>query len=663
MTVPQWQPVDFNGPITADEINQFNALHQAGIVYKDTSNYSDIFGNLITYTQVGNKFIDQLVTVQSTSLDWIRLPITNQNLASPDNSSVYYQNAINIKVSIYANNNGQISGSPLKSTFVPSQIIETINNPSWPEPQDILFGTAVVDAQATLPSAPQSSTYSTTALSAGNWAIAYSMNTNSPGNGYVFYSQYNGSDLGGWIAGNNTPNSSLKANPSMVYCPTAQVLVFISGNQIWTATFTQNGVMGQWQAVSSPSFAIANIVGSWTGVYTYGGVDYYYVVGGYNSSTSVNGNNVYYTNINSDGSIGAWQTGSPFPITVGTSTQTQPSYGQVGNNFYFFAAGNNQINCLLTFPSDVWKPLELINGGGQGIVLDSTISPGYTVASSPNGTANWFKTQVFPSYNPNQSFFNNRDGSSTLFWWNNTFENIGNFPGYKQIAYPCTWVNVPINLSGLTSGTNYHVVIAGAYGNNLIGSQIPLVSGSNAFKNAQSSSSGAVNTWSSLPGCIPLMVFSDATGSPLAAFEDNGNRISYFYYDRDILIDAAQWSQQLNVTGTTVSSPGSPFIFNIASTTGIAPGMSVYGPGIPTGTTVSSASTATKNQIQFDTTKFDSTTDVFDGVKYGLTATSVQLNQSPTLSTTSTFWFGTNAVEAEVLGYTNGALTSITGLI
>ena len=102
------------------------------------------------------------------------------------------------------------------------------------------------------------------------------------------------------------------------------------GMNVYYVQVQSDGTSGSWQSGSSLPVAVLNHAG----VADNG---FLYVLGGFQSTPSgglVTTNSVYYSQINSDGSLGAWQTNTPLPLKLNHLTAT------VWNNIIYVAGGS-----------------------------------------------------------------------------------------------------------------------------------------------------------------------------------------------------------------------------------------------------------------------------------------------------------------------------------
>ena len=701
-----------------------------------------------------------------------------------------YDHAVNVTLGVYTDNAG-VPGTLISQQIISSQVIEAVNNSAWPEPQDVLSGVLTSQPLASFPLNSFPSTYNGfTSFSAGNYMfliIGPGATLSEP----IFSNYYDGTDIQGWTNTGQTPQIHYYAIYS--YCPTAQVIVaqVDNSNTYFAATFSQDGVLGAWQELTSPGISTA-IYFSSMGVLTNNGVDYLFVIGGtdYNNAYAF----VYYTAINSDATAAGWSTGNPFPHTTMTydfngasvpnGATSSPCFNMADGSLvmqdssYYNYVGIGQYpssNNLykLSSPTGTWEYIGYYNDlsdpfyTSSNFIHNGMFSNGSylhagksTTSFTSSGISNWSmpvnSSTVYQL--ESWSLFDNGDGSSTAYWcsYNQT--------SYRQQIYPCNWVNVPLAITGLTNGSTYHIVLSGSTPNNFSNANVPLMitgspftgnttSGSNTItgisvttgivagmvlngsgipantlvvsttsttitmsNNAQLSTNGLTfyagspsssanissdggNTWKSL-GLgykVPHIIFNNDTTKLLGLIEDNGARVTSMWIDQvsSNLLDVTQatiFTFPATLTGYTFTgntTSRSYTITGISSTTGIVAGMVVNGSGIPLNTPVVSTTSTTitmSNTAQLSTNGLTftagSTTvgitgplDISPGMPVSgmgipnntsivtVNNSSLVLNNAATMSCTTLLASTTASVEAEVLSYTDGVLSSITGII
>ena len=726
-------------------------------------------GNLFVGMPLSGTGIDSDTTIVAISTGVVTMStyasadITGNSVLAVADATAY-DHAVNVTLGVYTDIAG-VPGTLISQQIISSQVIEAVNNSAWPEPQDVLSGVPTSQPLASFPLQSVPSLYDGfTSFSAGNYMLLIIGPYTSylaPGatlSGPIFSNYYDGTDIQGWTNTGQTPqihNYSIYS-----YCPTAQVIVaqVDNSNNYFAATFSQDGVLGAWQELTSPGIS-TGIYFSSMGVLTNNGVDYLFVIGGTDLGNVYDF--VYYTAINSDATAAGWSTGNPFPHTTMTcdfstsakSATSSPCFNMADGSLvmqdssYYspvlggYLSSNNLYK--LSSPTGTWEyigyyndpsdPASFIHNGmfsngsylhlgksttsftSSGISnwsmpvnsrLPATATGAYGFAgtttlwnSGPTGAFNGAFTAVStpvlinPSTNTvstlgSSSLFDNGDGSSTAYWcaYNST--------SYRQQIYPCKWVNVPLAITGLTNGSTYHIVLSGSTPNNFSNANVPLMTSPGT--SAKISSDGG-NTWTSLGYKVPHIIFNSNDTKLLGLIEDNGARVTSMWIDQvsSNLLDVTQatiFTFPATLTGYTFTgntTSQSNTITGISSTTGIVAGMVVNGTVIPVNTLVVSTTPTTitmSNNAQLSTNGLTftagSTTigitgplDISPGMPVSgmgipnntsivtVNNSSLVLNNAATMSCTTLLASTTASVEAEVLSYTDGVLSSITGII
>ena len=636
-----------------------------------------------------------------------------------------YDHAVNVTLGVYKDNAG-VPGTLISQQIISSQVIEAVNNSVWPEPQDVLSGVLTSQPLASFPLQSFPSTYNGfTSFSAGKYMlliIGPATGSLAPGatlSAPIFSNYYDGKDIQGWKNTGQTPQIHYYSIYS--YCPTAQVIVaqVDNSNTYFAATFSQDGVLGAWQALTPPVISTA-ISFSSMGVLTNNGVDYLFVIGGTDSNNAYAF--VYYTAINSNATAAGWSTGNPFPhntmtydfngvITGLNCATSSPCFNMADGGLvmqdssYYglsqYPSSNNLYK--LSSPTGTWEYIGHYNDpndptfSSTNFIHNGMFSNGSylhlgksTTSFTSSGISNWSMpvNSSTASARGSWSLFDNGDGSSTAYWceYNQT--------SYRQQIYPCKWVNVPLAITGLTNGSTYHIVLSGSTPNNFSNANVPLMTSPGT--SAQISSDGG-NTWTSLGYKVPHIIFNSNDTKLLGLIEDNGARVTSMWIDQvsSNLLDVTQatiFTFPATLTGYTFTgntTSQSYTITGIPSTTGIVPGMVVNGTGIPVNTLVMSTTSTTitmNNPAQLSTNGLTftagSTTvgitgplDISPGMPVSgmgipnntsivtVNNSSLVLNNAATMSCTTLLASTTASVEAEVLSYTDGVLSSITGII
>lgn len=434
-------------------VNQFLEIHGVTVVGQG-SPVVTISGGLTTWQTlgVGNSGVAQSF-VAPANIGWIRLPLTSTDLAPTTEAG--WATAAPITVGIYTDNAG-VPGTLVASTTVPAEQIEAAQQTTWPEPADLLFGVAASDAQASLPQLPGAGWAGMTSLVAGAWAVLFATQSTNPTQMWV--APFDGSDLGGWITGSALPVSGID---QVVYAPTAQVIVALSGGSLWAATFSQNGGAGSWQALP----VLAGLGSGLIGVLTYEGADYLVAVAA-NGATS-------YASLSLSASIGAWTAGPVFPVSFSSGGGYQVGAGLV----MITHAGSIATLVTLSAPGGGWVVSGSIAATASSVlgVVGNTVvtTNGSTIdatALSATGLSPWSLPVPLSAAGSSVVMFSFSLGSQYAVFWVPTSLGV---TGWSQVAYTSAWASVPLP-TPLTAGATYHLVLAGA-NNPTVGVALPLV--------------------------------------------------------------------------------------------------------------------------------------------------------------------------------------------
>lgn len=291
--------------------------------------------------------------------------------------------------------------------------------------------------------------------------------------------------LSSWSAQTSLPQAVWAASTAVWTNPLGQSTVYViggtdsGGNNLDTVYWAtvQNGQITGWNTTSYPlalEYPMPFVVD-----------DMLVVAGG--GVTGGNVTNVYYANINSDGSLGTWQVGPPlFLTTLGLISGTTP------NGFVHF--GSNHVQSLTAGPTGVgsWSAQSDTYSAGTG-------QPGMF----PVGTGQW------------QQF-------------------LANATDYNTVpVYQVPMISVPLPATGLTSGAKYHVALHQVGGdlNNYLRTQLDydaLPGNPTALYRTRGSGS-----WTAYASqyCIPIYVYDQTIGGqPWHTWDDAGARIGTLVY-------------------------------------------------------------------------------------------------------------------------------------
>lgn len=493
--------------IPAGEINALaapNGISNAGPI--STARFNTIYGS-----------------TPSTNFPWAypTSGLTNLSLTSSDQSGSYL---------VLCGGANAISGNPV------SQVVS----------QKYLGG-GLLDLPVQQPQLPQATVNGSMSLTSN--FIVYTAGIT--GNGWTTLVQ--NTWVASWDSNTNSVGAwSAQANyPVTTYCASSAAFgdtIYVLGGYVNNSTARSdvnwatinNGQITSWTPGPALPVALGNtfagVIGNWLivagGTPTFGGAP----------QTAM-----YYARINSDGSLGNWQTGPAMPIgTMGWSDGMSMAI----NGNVFSIVGGNQLGTIGSFfsivftdsgPADRWVASSLNEVTGQS---------GFNVAA----------------------LFDAGNGVVDLV---NIYTRVSSYNYVKYIPVPT--ISVPLPVSGLTSGSTYHVVLRQAqntsradylqYGLN------KNMLASDALKSPRHSTSA----WTTIQSgySMPLWVYDtlstdtspilhmweDGTSTGSTATSNLGSAHKTFTYTR--------FQQPLGICDTT-TKPNDPLNKNPTFTSGVA---------------------------------------------------------------------------------------------
>lgn len=440
--------------------------------------------------------------VAPAQVGWFRIPVTSTNLAPSTQPG--WSGAVPVTVGLYDDDDG-LPGTLVATTLVPAEQVESVQLAAWPEPDDLLFAAATVDAQASLPQLPGTGWGGITTLVAGSWGVLFATQGESDTSMWVV--PYNGVNLGGWIDGSTLPVSGLQ---QAVYGPNAGVVVICSDGALYAATFAQTGVVGSWQALAAPS----GIAGGLLGIVSSDGQDYLVAV-------ALSGA-TYYAALSSSGSISGWTAGPAFPVVFSTGNGYQ-----VGDDLVFIVqSGSLSTLVSLSEPGGGWSITGTLNAAAAavlGVIGTSVVTTNGSqidaTALTPAGTSPWSLPVPLALSGGSVALLAFPTGTGYAAFWIPVTEALA---GYQQLVYVPSWVDVPLPQS-LTEGDTYHLVLTGPT-ELTVGTAVPVViptSGPQGFtwNNDQ---------WEPLEGAVPFLALYAASGYPLALVSPGKTTVLWF---------------------------------------------------------------------------------------------------------------------------------------
>jgi len=501
------------GTLLADEVTQFLKLHGVTVVGQGAPVVT-ISGGLTTWQELGE--VDQPF-VAPANVGWFRIPLSSTELSPTTENG--WPNAANVTVSVYTDSSG-IPGTLVATTVIPADQIEAVQAVGWPEPQDLLFGPAIADTQASLPQLVGTGWAGFQTLTAGTWGVLFA--TQSPNPTQMWVVPYDGTDLGGWIDATTLPVSGLS---QAVYAPNSAVVVVESGGTLYSATFSQDGTVGSWQALTlTPTSIGAGVIG----VLTFQGQDYLIVV----TSSGVQ----YYAALSAAGGVSSWTLGPSFPVGFITGASFQ-----VGSET-IFVTQNGGLSTLVTLnaPGADWTvsgtlqptATSVLGAAGQAIITTNGTVIDATTLSIYGVPPPWSLPVPLGVNGSEVEMMAFATGVGYVVFWIPT--TVGP-SGYQQPAYVPSWVNVPLPET-LTPGNTYHLVLS-ASNSISVGVAVPVcVASGSAIEGLIYNGS----SWVSLGGVIPIVAFYGVGAPPLALIATGKTTIMWFDAPSGVLVTTTE---------------------------------------------------------------------------------------------------------------------------
>jgi hypothetical protein len=603
VTTPAWQAAE-NGPPgyldstnQASQLNQLLGSHAVTSVYQGTQILTPAGGTqYIAYTPGNQIDLDQPFTLSGTSVSRVVLPV------------VPYGNGADMLVTLFPDNG---SGSPLQTTPLAAATLSAavINELAAP------FG--LENATGALQTQWSNTMYASGSISNNPWAgptgdltgVAESSTLAVSGSYFIFLGGFTTTSVAGVAIAQYLGSGQLSLPASQPALPqasffgsattTSSAVIYAGGNTstavlsaVWVASWdSSTGAIGAWsQQTALPVASQSGNMATWNNTTVY-------YIGGENFS-NVATNAVYQTTI-SNGQLGSWTAGPPFPTPIAMS------FTAVIGNWLIVAGGQTAANVATAAvyysainpangslgPWQAGPPLPVASwayapGWDIGVTDNALIVVGgSTGASSQTGnisvltvtaaglaptwqSSNWFETGVFQI-----GAFPTGNGG-----WDIVDPNIPSSSVHTTHFNPVPYISVPLVATGLTNGNTYHVVVqlrqtlsetdylaVGIIDDN------PLPDG--ALRSTRHSGS-----WSSLGGGygIPMGVYNNSNAA---------EPIWHTWEDPSASNQAQRWSSLvyeqpanlfLGITETTLNAANA-LNSNPAFTSGVAPWTAVNG--------------------------------------------------------------------------------------
>lgn len=545
MPTPTWSaarnglPGDANAVDKSAQVNQFLGTHGVTAVYAGTqlitpNGNTPLAGVQPNYSLLNTDYDQPFVLPSGTTVGRVSIPVSPVGVGA------------DLQVSLYTD----VAGAPgalLTTTRIPATWINAFGSAdgSLSGPLALAqyntvqtgIGTTILWASPAASGSgvagnPMATVNGNTLISAGGTI---------PGNisSGVFTIEFTGSALSNAALQPSLPETAYLG--TLVATP--DTLVCIAGQTGSPAVNTANVYAAQWDpstvTVSTwsvqPALPVALYLvsaASWN--------ENIYVVGGTDGVTT-SFNTVYYTSIQ-NGQLQAWSTGPPLPVGV-NSTYVVAMNGflivvggglTVGTDRAMFYAKINTDGSLGQWQTGPPAPYTTFSFGGVGcstttnalVILgnDSTTDTRelQSLTFGVNGPGSWV-TQYYTHAGHTGAFAAGVGGQWTLI---NAFATLY----YISTLYPVPQISVPLPTTGLTGGNTYHLVLHQPDGdlNDYLttwvttGNALPLAYGTNVGGGG----------WSYLAGSsIAINVFNLSTGGQVwHTWEDSGARITTFAY-------------------------------------------------------------------------------------------------------------------------------------
>ncbi len=612
-TTPTWSAArsgllgDTGAVDASAQINQFLGTHPMTVVYQGNQVLTPQgSGNSGWSYYLGSYDIDQPFTMSGTTIGRVSVPVLPVGTGA------------DLLVGLYSNNAG-VPGTLITQTRIPASWINAVaavsaaagpsssplllratGNPlATAQFNELAIGSALTSVSFSLAAGDASGAELASATVAGDFMLFIGGQTNAG----VFTSVVTSAQ---WTGGSSMSQAVLQpALPQptgfAAVAATSDTIVVTGGatnastlaplNNVWCASWdATTGVIGAWSAQAAlPETVKSHAMACWN--------ETVYVIGGNTTAPSPTFTNaVYYATV-SNGQIGAWNAGPPYPKAL------QNVIAGVVGNFLVVAGGNltgnpfanvfyapiNPDGSLGNWVSGPALPTGVdANPAGTSMALTSAglIDVGGFVASLPapmqtlafgaQGPGTWRvinpSTTLITSGNNFAAAFPNGAGAWEFFATDSPVSTL-----YNATVNQVPRVSVPLPASGLTNGATYHVVISQPNGD--LNNYLVLFDDMGAFPGAPTAQTRARGSTSWVAGTsgreVPIQIFDQtAGGQPLHLWSDSGAWINTFVYattpdQRPIgLMDAvAQPAPVLNQSPTFTRGLGPWNVFGGSATT------------------------------------------------------------------------------------------------
>lgn len=587
------------------QLNQFLGDHAVTPLYPgvyvgySNTSFAPEGGPQLTWLQPGNTIdLDQpvaWVTAYGSQLGYVLVPLQPQGNAAdvrvslcPDNGS----GAPNLS-------------APIASTLLPAAWIKELASPTGIPSGTPLASAQFFTEYSTLawttgpwagPGGSSGVLHSSSCAVSGNYFILVGGWTNTGGSGTTYSNVHTAYYSGAGKLSQTIPQPSLPTGTGFgALAVTSDTLVLVGGQQsvfttaVWTAGWNANtGTVGSWSSQTAYPLALYQSgAASWT---SSSGSEYVYIIGGYNGSTGVS--NVYYTQVQ-NGQISAWTAAPSYPIpvwsvfcgvvgdwlivagglTTGSTVTPSVYYAKINSDGSLGAwqtgpslktAVQNQAPGVGTAVTD--SAFIIVGGTQSGGLVNGSAT---ILALGPDGPSPYWMYLLIPGFDaPSGAFANGSvEGGYDLVV---ASPDNSYYQWTTLTAVPL--VPVPLYATGLTNGTTYHFVLQQYQRSESDYVSFGVVNGQPWYNDNLLTSprwQGSWSTYSANWGLLMPMfsgVPAGSLSSPIATWADSGAMTS-------VLVNTQNFSTGNLLSGVCeqTSMPNNPLNSNPTFTSGTAP--------------------------------------------------------------------------------------------
>lgn len=590
---PNWQAArdgrttDPNAVNASAHVNQLLGTHGITDLYRGAALVTQNGGTqLVWYTPGNGQDVDQPFVMPGgkTAIGRVTIPILPSG------------NGADLLVQLWPDNGSgspNTTGSPLASTYIPASWLVNLSATQGitaggvlaVSEYNTLAGTGGIQTTSWAPPAGDSTGVASNAsvVTSGEFMIFLGGLTSNPV-GVVATAQYQGgTTLSLPVQQPSLPQASYyggaAANSNTLILTGGFTTVAIS--TVWVASWDPNqGLVGSWSAqqqLPQTLWGMSTVISGST----------VYVIGGYNGSSVQN--TVYYTTI-TNGQVGAWKPGPQLP------TATLSNCAAVINGWLIVAGG---ATVATSTPTSAVYYAKINSDGSLGAwqtgpslpVAMYAYAPGWDVAVTDSAIVIVGGFTAPSTYtNAIQVLTVSADGPASTwqqYQWTEAFiEAVGAFSigsGQWEIVNPIIassiyrtatmtptpMISVPLPATGLTAGATYHVLMQQ---NQRFSSSDYLAIGTldaSPLPNAALVSTRYSGTWSVLAATysVPLSVYDNSTaGVPMHTWQDG---VSGLASRTSTLVRSSTYKTLLGVCEATLT-PDNPLNLNSTFASGVA---------------------------------------------------------------------------------------------